>query len=296
MYYDYRKLLTDYSVPFNDEIAIHRGYITVPCPFCSSTKGKYHGAIHIHNNVYKCWKCSGRSLYDFVRTVTGQNWYVLQKKYITTLTPYRTIPEEKERPSQIVLPPATGELNERAIKYLEKRGFDPYKIGSDYDLKSTNHLGPYNFRIIIPIYFQGEMVSYTSRDYTNRSDIRYLSCKTGHELIDHKTIVYGYDSVPDGHVIVVEGPIDKWKMGINSVSTFGISFKNEQVNILNSFKNVSILYDNEYAAQKQAEKLGNLLSGLGTSVDIITISDAKDPGALPLDEAESLAKEILKKK
>jgi transposase-like protein len=294
MIFNYRKLLSDYGYPYNDEIAIHRGYIVVPCPFCRSSHEKYHGAIHIQYNHYKCWKCSGHSLYDFIKNITGQNWFLLQKQYAMTYIDKYPTAKTTETPKELVLPEYTGEMNDRARQYLIKRNYDPNKLIEQYSLQSTNHLGKYKFRIIIPVFFQGEMVSYTTRDYTNMAKLRYDSCPKDLELINHKDIVFGYDNVPTSHVIVVEGPFDVFRMGENAVATFGIGFTMAQVNTLASFEKVTIIYDKGKEEEKQANKLGGLLDGLGVEADIFALKDTKDPGSLPQNEADSLVREIIK--
>jgi DNA primase len=190
------------------------------------------------------------------------------------------------------LPPA-GLCNlDRGKDYLKSRGFVPEAIIQEYGLIITGPIGDYKFRIIIPIYQHGKLVSYQGRDYTGLSPIRYKACARENEIVHHKHLLYDADGVTGDHVIVVEGIFDAWKMKKNTVCTFGTGFTQQQVNLLSKWGKVSILYDGEPEAQKHAEKLGEQLSGLGTDVENIRLGK-EDPGALSMEEAGALSKEIL---
>ena len=154
-------------------------------------------------------------------------------------------------------------------------------------------MGDHCFRIVIPAYFEGKMISWTTRDYSGKAAVRYMSCPTSQEIIPHKDIVYGFDLVPGNHAVCVEGPMDAIKMGAGAVATFGIAFRQSQINLLASFHKITLIYDNSDDAQRSADNLGEQLNGLGVDVESILIKDYKDPGEMPLDEARQLMKEIL---
>jgi DNA primase len=190
------------------------------------------------------------------------------------------------------LPPA-GLCNlDRGKDYLKSRGFVPEAIIQEYGLVITGPTGDYKFRIIIPIYQHGKLVSYQGRDYTGLSPIRYKACARENEIVHHKHLLYDADRVRGDHVIVVEGIFDAWRLKKNTVCTFGTGFTQQQVNLLSKWGKISILYDGEPEAQKHAEKLGEQLSGLGSEVELILLKEG-DPADLSQNEADSLSKEIL---
>jgi DNA primase len=230
--------------------------------------------------------------------LTYRKWNEIALQYKTTLTEqdYRLLDkiEPKDRPVILKLPNHTSPLNNQARRYIEKRDLDVEEMVSLYNLQSTNFLGTYNFRIIIPIYFKNQLVSYTSRDYTGKAALRYFSCKAEDEIMNHKDLLYGYDLVPSDHVIACEGPFDKFKLGVNAVATFGTGFKTAQIGLLATFKKIMLLYDAEEDARRKCDILGNQLAGLGCEVDCIYLKEG-DPGSLKRDEARQLVKEIMDK-
>lgn len=291
--FDFERLCEDYNIDYKP--VNRRGYVAINCCFCGDNK--YKGGLHTEKGSYYCWSCSSIPIHKAIKVLTGENWYHLERNYKTVLNFRDQFLSNKtdyiQQPTSIELPPHTKPLNDRAKKYLRERGLDPYELEELYKLQSTDFLGDYPFRIIIPVYFENKLVSFTSRDYTGKAEIRYKSCPKEKELIEHKDIVYGYDLVPGNHVICVEGPADAWKMGPGSVATFGISFTQAQINLLATFFRVTLIYDNSDNARRRCDKLGEQLSGLGSEVEAIYLKDFEDPGAVPLSEARAFTKQIL---
>lgn len=195
--------------------------------------------------------------------------------------------ETEERPSSVKLPPGTASLTSVHKKYLEDRGFDPDELEKRWHLKGTRNIGPYSFRIIIPIYQNNKLVSFQGRDITGRSPLRYKACPLNREVVPHKECLYGEDYVDSDNVVVVEGVTDVWKLGKGSVATFGIAYKRAQVLRLLQYKNVHIVYDPEPIAQSQAERMAYELSSLGVNVHVVSGLKC-DPGDLSADEARDL--------
>src|SRR5690606_7407018 len=97
-------------------------------------------------------------------------------------------------------------------------------------------------------------VSFQARDITGRSEAKYLACPRERERIHHKHIVYGRGLPRRSRtLIVVEGPLDVWRLGGRAVATFGIKFTMEQVlTIADLADKFLVLYDAEPQAQEQA--------------------------------------------
>lgn len=194
------------------------------------------------------------------------------------------------------------QMNRIGKLYLRKRGFDPDQLETDWDLKQT---GPVSFldsivysnRILIPIYWGGEVVSFQSRDITGQSDRKYMACPMKRETLHHKDIVYKSPTAQKEEVplIVVEGVTDVWRLGICAVATFGTSFKMEQVIELAGLRDdFIVMFDNERQAQEQAAKLAVKLRSLGKRVRIETVST--DPGDMEQEEANQLVSKLLSKR
>jgi DNA primase len=296
--YDYIQLFEDYNIPYDAKTAAGRSMLLVPCPNCEAGEDThFHGSIHLEKNFFSCWRCSYIPLDDVIFALTKEQWWKINRKYKKNPDARDIYLErriEKPRNTQCFLPKEAMDLGERPKQYLRKRGFDPDYLIKKYGLRATGTSGAYKFRIIIPIYFNKKLISYQGRDYSGGSELRYKSCAEVDEVIHYKDIVYNYDATDKRHVIVTEGITDVWALGDRAVATFGVGFTDKQVYLLTNFKKVSVLFDSEYLAQKQADKLGNALAGLGVEVEILCLSEEGiDPGQLSMKEGKDLVKKII---
>jgi hypothetical protein len=287
------QLLNDYNIPTSTGGKNwQQGWIQVCCPFCNDSG--FHGGFNIAGNYYNCWKCGGHGVPDTIVNLLGiglQESLRLIKQYKSE-SGQQTIIKKKAQAKEIEWPANCHELQARHIKYLEDRKFNSSKIMWKWKIKGTGPIGPYKFRIIIPIYFNGKLVSYQGRDITGRSDLRYKACPIEKEVIHHKHIVYGIDHVTNKKAIIVEGVFDVWRLGYGAVSTFGTEVTNEQVLLLASRLDVAYTLFDDKNASKKADSLSNRLIALGVEVYEIEDIGAEDPAELSDLEAKRLMKLI----
>src|SRR4029077_16224057 len=98
-----------------------------------------------------------------------------------------------KRPSDL------GPLREAHRRYLRHRGFDPDIIAGQWQIQGTGPVSTldgidYRNRIFIPILWDEKEVSFQTRDITNRSRARYISCPAPRELTPHKNVLYGREA------------------------------------------------------------------------------------------------------
>ena len=201
---------------------------------------------------------------------------------------------KKLKSDKCILPAGTGPLEDRHKKYLIGRGYDPEELEEIWDIRGTGPVGRYKFRIIAPIYLDGELVSYQGRDITDKSPLRYKACAQEDEVIDHKEIVYGLDLLEGDTAVIVEGLFDTWRMGPGALATFGTSFTLSQALLISrSVKRAFLLYDSERAAQIEAEKMANMLVAFKVETEILIMEkQGIDPGDLSPKEAREIMKEL----
>ena len=303
MNFDAAKFYSDYNID-NCESGHKRcrpGWIQIHCPFCAGSRG-YHLGFHIASGAVKCWRCGTHGQIEVIRALTGSDYNAakdIQREYRATRHTQRNKDDLKANPirvrvrSETKLPVACTELTERHRKYLEGRKYDPDELIETWGLKAVGPIGKYKWRIIAPIYFDGKLVSYQGRDITDKSDLKYKACEKCDEVMEHQTIVYGYDEAKGDACIVVEGIADVWRLGPGAVCCFGTSFTMSQVNLLaKKFKKVYVMFDGgELNAIRMAEQLAALLAGRGCEVEILEL-DHGDPGEMQQSEADKLMKEL----
>lgn len=266
------------------------------CPFCDDPSE--HLGYHLGKDYYRCWRCGWHSVLDvFIKLLNmGQGEvYSILKQYGGEHAPYAPPPSKVgEKPFQF--PIGTGPLRESHRKYLERRNFDPDKLIQEWGLMGTGVVGvldedDYKHRIIVPIYWQGVLVSFQSRALSKKDERRYKACPKPREMIHHKDIVYWRGRRNVG--ICVEGVTDVWRLGKDAFAVFGIGYTATQVQcIASTFKSVIILFDQEPQAQEQARRLTKELSFRGVSARQEVIN-ALDPASMKQTDADYLIKQLI---
>lgn len=298
--FDAKHFCEDYNIDYAHSGKHARsGWINISCPFCSGNPG-FHGGFNIENNYYNCHRCGNHYLPKVIAVLTGveQNIVIdLIKKYSTVSEAINQQTTNKKTPLRITFPADTGSLTKKAKKYLIGRKYDPYELEAIWDLKSTSHIGFYKNRILAPIRQRQKLVSYQTRDITEKHPQKYLACFQDEEIIQHQHCIYGLDQVINRSCIVVEGITDVWRLGPGAVATFGIDFTKQQALLIAvNFDKVFTMFDSEPQAQEKAEELGLMISSaFSNPVEVVNlpfIIEDIDPGDLSQNDANHLMKEI----
>ena len=294
-----KEFLTDYGVRFwTSGNNVQKGNINITCVFCNDQSN--HLGINKKNLKVRCWKCGRHYIGTLVSQIVGCSLKEA-KEIIKTIDGGGDNLEKEDaspidRPNRVILPPeASKDFPALHINYLRKRGFNPRKIIKKYDLYSCYTYGKFKFRIIIPIYKNGRMVAYTSRDVTNDSKLRYKNAKDKDCVVNPQELIYNIDSIkPYQDAINVEGCPDCWKMGDGSFSFLGISITEKRIIEVAAKKiqTLFIIYDNEKNAQAKAKKHARILAPLVKQIEIIKLSMHKDPGELKYTQVEEIKRAI----
>lgn len=294
---DILSLYKDYRIPIAEETDrhFHDGWINTPCPFCSGSPG-FHLGYNTNDDYYHCWRCGGKRtvnvLMELLKVNRNEVYQIIRKYKGITI---RSIKKPKVNLHPLKFPSLTGSLQKQHINYLAKRNFTT----NDAEFWDAVGTGPMSFldginysnRILIPIYWEKEMVSFQARiikDALPSKVPKYMACPKKREKIEHQKILYRHKNAHSEKAVIVEGIMDAWRVGEYAAATFGISYTPYQVKeISRLFKKVVIWYDPEPQAQKQAHKLQAELEFRGLKVfNIVTEGDP----------AETQSKENLWKK
>ena len=303
MPFNAEKFLRDFNIQYVTSGNKHcrPGWAQVHCPFCTGSRD-FHLGINVRYAYGNCYRCGWKSLDNIIMSLLTCRRPEAKKilcQYSAKTRGTSNYPPDGAVPGggaeKVEYPMGTGPMNSRHKLYLEKRGFDPEMLEREYGLLGTGPVGQYRHRIILPIVFDGQVVSYQGRDITDRSELKYMACPMSGEIVNHKNILYNMDQVPGNAVVVVEGVTDAWRLGAGAVATFGTSYKASQVKLLNdTFEEFFILFDAEPEAQRRARELGHQLALAGGQVEILTIGEAgMDPGQLSDGDAHNLMHELI---
>jgi DNA primase len=282
MSFDALTFLRDNGVPYWEEGEnVSPGWVAIRCPMCSDHSN--HGGFNIAGGYYSCWKCGGHKLAKVVASLLHISWDQAEGViYDYSAEAQLRGMLNKRREAKAATVDLPGEqLNKFHRKYLSSRGFDPDYIERKYGVLGTGPVGDYCLRIIIPIMFHGRVVSFTGRDITGKQKIRYKTLSVEKSVMNPKHVLYNMDNCREDWVVVVEGPLDVWRMGDNFVAGLGTQLTDQQLRLLFSYKKVIFLFDSELEAQKRAEKYATTIGSLGVDTHVIDLETDKDPGELP---------------
>ena len=177
--------------------------------------------------------------------------------------------------------------------YLLERGIqEPLKWGFKVCL-----LGEWKDRIIIPITFNNQLVTWLGRSIHDIPK-KYLNLNNEKSVVSIKKTVYNYDTIKYGGKIlfITEGVFDCLNLtqylppNYYSTCLFSKIMMNEQASLLTQlsqkFRCLYILLDND--AYQQALQIQQELSFLN-NIKVLTLPDnVKDPGELTFQQVNNL--------
>jgi DNA primase len=299
------KLYQDYNIEIATEGHKHSrpGWINVACPFCSGDNPGFHLGYNEEDNYFYCWRCGSHKKIPTIAKLLGvssNETYRLVKEYgvgVESLGEERKI-SPKIRLKSHKLPSDVKRMGKNHRRYFEKRGYDPERIERNWGVLGTGPMSQldgisYKYRILVPIDWNNQRVSFQTRDITNRQKLKYITCPKDRELIFHKHILYGKQEMWSKTGICVEGVFDVWRFGFNAFATFGIEYTFQQMRLISKlFDRVFIAFDPDKQAQKKANELRIELQFRGVECHNILLNC--DPGDMKQKDADDLVKSILK--
>ena len=115
---------------------------------------------------------------------------------------------------------------------------------------------------------------FQTRDITGKADAKYKACPSDRELVSHREILYGNwkNCLYRKKAVLVEGAFDVWRVGNLGLATFGIQYSQSQLSLLSKLHKITILFDPDPQAQKQARKIKADLVMVGVNVRNIRLS------------------------
>jgi len=196
------QFLNEYGIEYSISGNRHTrpGWIQVHCPFCVGSQD-FHLGYNLKGNFWNCFRCGFKKKNDVVSMLTGlRDWHeivlILQKYFDLPGNVSRQTIEQKrvKYKSTLILPPNTGNhLTKAHQNYILSRNFIPREIIKKWGVSSCISGSLYKGRLLIPIEFDGKIVSFQTRDTTGKSELRYRACDQENEVIHHKHILYGLD-------------------------------------------------------------------------------------------------------
>ncbi len=193
-----------------------------------------------------------------------------------------------------------GSISSRFLEYVKGRGFTHKQALEVCELYGLRYCvtGDWAHRIIIPIFYDYQLVNMTGRAIGN-SELRYKTMSDADASMNIKHVVWNFDNaLQDGGrtLFVVEGPFDGIKLdyfarrrNCRAVALFNMDVSAQQVvavqRLANVFDRIRIVLDNGELVN--AIQAANRLSHVGA--DYLELPDGvADPGELNRRQIEQL--------
>ena len=251
-----------------------RGWVQIDCPNCGRDSKKFHLGFNLKYRTLNCWKCGKKQLGSTLATLSGLTPKQVSG-YIARIP--KTEFESIEVQGNFVCPKGVKPLNDAHKAYLRSRDYNWRRIERIWGIMGIGIAPKLSHRIWIPIEYGGKQRSWTTRSISDAPDVtRYISADPTQELISHKKLLYGEDYAGNA-IIVVEGPLDVWRIGPGAVGTFGTRPTASQITRIAKYPVRYICFD--HGAERQSQLLAETLSAFPGETHQIVL-DADDPGSM----------------
>lgn len=177
-------------------------------------------------------------------------------------------------------------LNDSCLNYLSARGIDfniARSLGMKYLEKGDVNGTPFFKRLMIPVYENNKLLSYEGRDITGTSKKKVLY-PSGSSV----NTLFNIDKLDVSQPIyVVEGIMDLSVLRsddyfLNSTSIFGSSPTRRKALLLNKFKEIVWIPDNDNAGFESVKKYSEMLDLTKSKISILPVpAFSKDVGDFP---------------
>jgi len=295
MWFDVIAYLDAQNVMHSTEKNVSPGWTGIRCRYPSCADNSNHLGINLKSGLHKCFKCGHKGGPEQLVMLIEQCQYPQAKDRVREFSTGILGPAEgPEIVGTFMLPKFAAQQPAPAhVKYLHDRGYDPGQLVSQYGVSFTGPVSwvntsqgqvQYPWRIVIPIYIDGVIVNFTSRDITGRASSKYKMAPDGIALRPGRDVVYNIDNT-SRCIACVEGPFDVWRIGYGAVAVLGTVFTEEQLALITARRpeRVYVIYDPD--ASEIAEHLAARLIRLVPQVDILYL-DQGDPDTMTLADLQ----------
>lgn len=290
--FDVGQWLTSHHVDWSDEAGeVTNKCVGVRCPYCDDSS--YHCGIFRDDKNFKCFRCGESGPFW---KLTSRLLHLRRDELIEELTNAELTPldvvghiesilrgspdaiETPQREHRIHFPRSKPLRVGQAVptlieQFLLRRRFtieDCQRHRASYCIETQS---AHYKRLLLPVVQAGRIITFQSRLLT-KNGAKYLG-----EPGLAKTL-YGEDRWRGELLVVVEGPLDVWRMGRCSVGTFGTAISTDQKHRLIALrpKSLAVVFDED--AFVRSIDLARELQAFIPSVRVACLPEGKDPDSM----------------
>jgi len=285
----------DYSLEGNN---VTQGWVNIQCPYCGD-HSNHCGINYTGGNYFSCWMCNESG--DIIRLIETleQMDFMFAVRRLKEFQQIDLLEEEKEegkdKKQEDIIPVTAQPIvagNEPDIvkMFMEYRRFTLSYL-QKYTVYWDGFAGEYPFSLIVPVFVDGRVVSWQRIELEDISHVRYIHCPKELVEVPNNKLLYGIDDIMrQDQIVLVEGVLDKWRIGDCGLALFGKNFCASQLYTLKEraeWRRIKILLDAD--AYEEANQLYMVLVELGFyEVMEPILLESGDPSDLPDDEVEEI--------
>lgn len=301
-------LFEKYNIPyalFGKNIKL--GYIGLCCPFCGDDNN-FHLGINPEKNFFACWRNNehkGNLVKLFIKLLgfTEKEVKILLSSYDFSIDFTRDMCYNKELvkgKTELIMPTNFYKITNDNVatkpfyNYLVKRKFNNIdNLINQYNIKCCLS-GKWQNRIIFPLYFNNQLVTWVGRSIESNPYLRYRDLAKEDSVRYAKHCLFNFDKLRGGKLLFIcEGIIDALKIDfytpedIHATCIFTTSMRNEQISLLSKinelYEKVIVLLDQgvEYQSIVLSDKLSFMSN---VFLKLFTFNGKKDAGELNQEE------------
>ena len=253
-----------------------------------------HKAVSKYDDKYKIMDLANNFYQNNLNTKAGEG----AKDYLKK----RGLTEEMIKTFEIGLSFSNNQLRNflNSKKIANEELFDLGLV----NFNNTDYFDVFVDRILFPIHDAvGHVVAFTGRVYDSQKTPKYLNSK---ETVIFKkgNVLFNYHRAKDSvrlekKLILVEGNMDALRMYAsgfkNTVALMGTSLTDEQITLIQKLHvPVILMLDNDNAGALATETNGKLLTKANIIVEVVRLSNQKDPDEYILANGASKMAEVIK--
>ena len=292
MNFNAEKFLNDCGISYRSRgINVPRNAVNICCIYCGETR--YHLVINKRKPFSSCWVCGKYvSTVELVKDILKCSWADARKIVYGTkhiLFSYDGATYDKPERAKICRLPKyvkpvledivnPNMIRENAKRYLFfKRHISVQRV-QQFNLH-YGYGGGQAYRIVIPMYFGGQLMTYTGRDFTGRSELRYKACKTEDCILLPTEFLYGLDEFEGRSAVVVEGAFDRIIMGNGAMAASTNRLSAKQKSMLSNLDLEELVFVLDPGAFDKAEELAEYFRPVVNKVKAVRLTKG-DPAKL----------------
>ena len=195
--FDAKKWMNNAGIPFrtSGKNISSGGWVGLNCIFCGDRSS--HLGIAPNGMSYSCFRCGAKGhitkLIRSILQVPHSECKAIFERYSNVLSVdyYNVTNRERASVVQWDNPNFEKEMPSVFAQYLYDRRYVPSQIEELYGVKCCYLTGDFKYRLVIPIFQNGIIVTYIGRDITGKSNIKYKNLKDAlknRELIVKKVL------------------------------------------------------------------------------------------------------------